>query len=113
MDRNGEGKPWSPRPNRIRRSSGPARWEQCAQCGEHWVDCDCLPSLKDRLAWMGCCSWLDACIEFGFFEKEVAGKWVPCRCDDPESQPDVSRLSRKCRWNQIEKKYVLIRKGTW
>jgi hypothetical protein len=25
----------------------------------------------------------------------------------------VNRLSIKCRWNQVEKKYVLIRKGTW
>jgi Zn-finger nucleic acid-binding protein len=87
-------------------------WEQCPNCGEHWVDCDCLPALHDRLAWTGCCSWLDACIEFGFFEKEVDGKWVACRGDDSESQPDVSRLSRKCRWNQVERKYVLIRKRT-
>jgi hypothetical protein len=24
----------------------------------------------------------------------------------------VTRLSRKCRWNQVERKYVLIRKRT-
>jgi len=52
-------------------------WEQCPHCGEHWVDCDCLPALNDRLAWMGCCSWLDACIEFGFSKKKFPESGFP------------------------------------
>jgi hypothetical protein len=84
-------------------------WEQCPYCGEHLADCDCLPSLDDRLAWMGNCSWLGACIEFGFFEKEIDGRWIPCRDDDPESQPDISRLMRKCCWNRVKKRYELQR----
>lgn len=84
-------------------------WELCPYCGGHVVDCRCcdgLPPLDDRMRWAGTCPWLDACLEYGFFEKEVAGAWVPCRAGDHESQPDVSRLIRECVWDRQEKRFV-------
>ena len=57
------------------------------------------------MAWMGCCTWLDACLEFGLFEKEVRGEWVQCQADDLESQPDLRRLVQEFCWNRDEKRF--------
>ena len=83
-------------------------WEQCPYCGDHLVDCICTkgpPPLDDRMAWTGCCTWLDACLEFGLFEKEVSGQWVPCHADDLDSQPDLRRLVQEFYWNRDEKRF--------
>ncbi len=81
-------------------------WEQCAYCGEHAADCDCVVPLDDRLAWTGQCPWLDACLAWGFFEREVGGAWIPCRAEDPGSEPDLSRLMSECVWDRAEKRFV-------
>jgi hypothetical protein len=44
---------------------------------------------------------LDACLEFGLFERPVEGGWAPCHPGEPGSQPDVVRLLRHCRWNRL------------
>lgn len=86
-------------------------WEQCPYCGEHLADCNCCadgpPPLDDRIAWSGACSWLVACLEFGFFERDVNGRWRPCHADEPGSQPDVSRLMRECAWSRLDKRFEL------
>jgi hypothetical protein len=87
---------------------GGCPWEQCPYCGEHLADCDCsdgLPPLDDRIRWPGCCPWIEACLEFDFFEKKVRGTWVRCRAEDPDSQPDVTRLLRECVWNREDKRF--------
>lgn len=83
-------------------------WEQCPYCGEHLADCSCCngsPPLDDRIRWSGSCTWLQACLEFSFFEREVNGVWRRCHADDPGSQPDVSRLMRDCHWNRLDKRF--------
>ena len=88
-------------------------WEQCPYCGEHAADCGCRgapPPLDDRMRWAGCCSWVEACLRFGFFERRLRGRWVPCHANDPGSEPDVSRLMRECAWDREAKRFVLCRR---
>ena len=84
-------------------------WEQCPYCGEHLADCLCsgdLPPLDDRIQWSGACTWLQACLDFGYFEREERGMWRPCRPDEPCAQPDISRLMRECSWSRFDKRFV-------
>ena len=78
--------------------------EQCSGCGRHQVVC-CCPRSADRLPWEGSCNWIDACLAWGFFERQAAGVWVPCRPDEDGSQPDVLRLFRDCHWNGTDRRF--------
>src|SRR5207237_9186512 len=82
------------------------RLEQCPYCGEHLIDCDCndgLPPLDDRLTWRGYYFWLEACLEFGYFEKPQHGTWVACASDAQGARPDFLRGVRGCYWNRKKK----------
>jgi hypothetical protein len=84
-------------------------WEQCPYCGEFAIDCACGPRIRpldDRLRWIGACPWLTACLEYGFFEREVGGRWLPCSADALGSHPDVARLLRECWWSRDDKRFV-------
>lgn len=85
------------------------RLEQCPYCGEHLLDCQCsdgLPPLDDRMVWKGYYFWLEACLEFGFFEKQVNGSWLPCDGDEFGSRPDFLRVMRECYWNRNKKRFL-------
>jgi hypothetical protein len=82
--------------------------EQCPGCGRHRVVCRCPgepPGAFDRIPWDGSCTWIDSCLALGFFERQAAGVWVPCRPDEDGSQPDVLRLFRDCRWNRTDRRF--------
>jgi hypothetical protein len=80
--------------------------EQCPACGRYLVACPCiLPAESERLRWDGTCSWIDSCLAFGFFEREVGVGWVPCEPDASGAQPDVLRLFRDCRWNRSDRRF--------
>jgi hypothetical protein len=84
------------------------RLEQCPYCGEHLLDCHCresLPPLDDRMQWRGYYFWLEACLEFGFFEREIEGAWRPCRAEETASRPDYLRLVRECYWHRGRKRF--------
>ena len=88
-------------------------WERCPCCGEHLETCHPLQESPPRpvpFSRHRGSSWLDACREFGFFEKKVAGVWVPCDAEDPDSQPDVNRLIHHCYWNRYHKRFQRRRK---
>jgi hypothetical protein len=85
-------------------------FEQCPYCGKHTGDCGCcagLPPLDDRLRWTGCCTYVEACLRFGFFERQDRGRWVPCRAEEDGAEPDVFRLLLECRWHRGRKWYEL------
>lgn len=81
-------------------------WEQCAYCGGHAVGCGHEVPLDDRLRWSGSCCWWDACVEFGFFERYVAGRWQPCTARTAGAMPSLTRLLRECRWSRLDKRFV-------
>jgi hypothetical protein len=49
---------------------------------------------------------LGACRDLGLFKKKVCGLWVPCRADDPDSVPDVTRLARAYQWDRKARRFV-------
>ena len=89
-------------------------WEQCPYCGEYAIDCACgrgAPPADDRIRWEGVCPWLQACLDFGFFERNVNGRWEPCHPDALDSHPDIGRLLRDCWWDRHEKRFVSRRRA--
>ena len=88
-------------------------WEQCPYCGGHLIACRCRtrPPLDDRIPWSGFCPWLNACQEFGFFEKKVHGKWMPCHTDALFALPDIRRLLQECAWNRLLQRFVRRKKA--
>ena len=84
-------------------------WEQCPYCGAHAIGCSCgrrgVPP-DDRIRWSGACPWLLACRQFGFFERSMRGRWVPCPFDQPGSLPDIRRLLRSCHWDRAAQQFV-------
>jgi hypothetical protein len=84
------------------------RLEQCPYCGEHLLDCFCSqtqPPLDDRMVWQGYYFWLEACLEFGFFHKEIGGDLVACQAGETASRPDYLRLLRECYWHRGRKRF--------
>ena len=84
------------------------RLEQCPYCGEHLIDCDCSngqPPLDDRLQWKGHYFWLDACMEYGYFEKRLQGTWVACKAGETGARPDFLRVMRECFWSRKRKRF--------
>jgi hypothetical protein len=87
-------------------------WEQCPYCGAHLVGCGCKrPPLDDRIRWSGFCPWVEACEEFGFFEKKVHGKWIPCHGEALFALPDIRRLLDECDWDRARQRFVSRRRA--
>jgi len=65
----------------------------------------------NRIPWSGFCPWLNACQEFGFFEKKVHGKWMPCHTDALFALPDIRRLLQECAWDRLRQRFVRRKKA--
>lgn len=79
--------------------------EQCACCGLYRSGCECPESAVARVPWAGSCLVLDACLEFGFFGKDLYGLWLLSHPDDPDAVPDLARLLRRCRWDASARRF--------
>jgi hypothetical protein len=54
---------------------------------------------------------MDACQAFGFFEKKVHGRWIPCHADALFALPDIRRLLSECGWDRTNQQFVQQKKA--
>jgi hypothetical protein len=84
--------------------------ERCPNCGGQAISCGCSDADFDsapRQAWTGQWPGDAEAIEFDFWCKWVDGMgWQRTTRDDPDAQPNLSRLMQECLWDKAKGRWV-------